>query len=313
MNVEPSVSVVIPSFERRRLVIEAVWSALAQTHGDLEVIVVDDGSTDGTAAAVGAIDGRVKVVRRRHGGPAAARNTGIRQARAPDPRLPGFRRSVAPAPSRGDSGTARLAPRGGPGMHRRSDPRRRFPETPGRAPGRGARRPARRPPVYVRGWGEARGGRGRWRLRRATPGARGLRPLVPPLSRGFVRARQRRYVGGGRTAGQVAGGGSSGRALSRCIRTLGRPVRAAGVRDSRAPSGRGEQAAGRGRPRSGRGGPRDGGARCGRSGTARRPSSYRHGGSFRNWPTTAIGLCGGSYARIHAGTNRRSASGLWPG
>jgi hypothetical protein len=79
----PSVSVVIPTFERRRSVTEAVASALAQTCGEVEVIVVDDGSTDGTAAAVAAIDARVKVVRRPNGGPAAARNTGIRQARAP--------------------------------------------------------------------------------------------------------------------------------------------------------------------------------------------------------------------------------------
>ena len=62
---------------------EAVWSALGQTRRDVEVIVVDDGSTDGTASAVAAIDDRVKVVRRPNGGPAAARNTGIRHARAP--------------------------------------------------------------------------------------------------------------------------------------------------------------------------------------------------------------------------------------
>ena len=78
-----SVSVVIPTFQRRRSVVEAVRSALAQTHGDVEVIVVDDGSTDGTAAAVDAMDARVKVIRRPNGGPAAARNTGLRQASAP--------------------------------------------------------------------------------------------------------------------------------------------------------------------------------------------------------------------------------------
>jgi len=83
VSVEPSVSVVIPTFERRRIVVAAVWSALAQTRDDVEVIVVDDGSTDGTAAAVGGIDQRVKVLRRPNGGPAAARNTGIQQARAP--------------------------------------------------------------------------------------------------------------------------------------------------------------------------------------------------------------------------------------
>ena len=83
VSAAPSVSVVIPTFERRRSVIEAVSSALGQTVGDIELIVVDDGSTDGTAAAVGAIDARVKVVRRPNGGPAAARNTGIRHAQAP--------------------------------------------------------------------------------------------------------------------------------------------------------------------------------------------------------------------------------------
>jgi hypothetical protein len=83
VSAEASVSVVIPTFERRRSVIEAVSSALAQTRGDIEVIVVDDGSTDGTSGAAGAIDRRVKVVRRPNGGPAAARNTGVRHARAP--------------------------------------------------------------------------------------------------------------------------------------------------------------------------------------------------------------------------------------
>jgi hypothetical protein len=83
MSAVPSVSVVIPTFERRRSVVEAVRSVLDQNHADIEVIVVDDGSTDGTAGVVGAVDERVKVVRRPNGGPAAARNTGIEHARAP--------------------------------------------------------------------------------------------------------------------------------------------------------------------------------------------------------------------------------------
>jgi glycosyltransferase involved in cell wall biosynthesis len=83
MSAALMVSVVIPTFERRRSVVEAVQSVLNQTCGDVEVIVVDDGSTDGTAAAVGAVDERVRVVQRPNGGPAAARNTGIRHARAP--------------------------------------------------------------------------------------------------------------------------------------------------------------------------------------------------------------------------------------
>jgi hypothetical protein len=76
------VSVVIPAFNRAGTVARAVRSALAQTHRDLEVIVVDDASTDATRAAVAAIrDPRVRCLR--HGenrGGSAARNTGIAAA-----------------------------------------------------------------------------------------------------------------------------------------------------------------------------------------------------------------------------------------
>lgn len=83
----PLVSVVIPTYQRRDLVVEAVESALAQTRGglevDLEVIVVDDGSTDGTAEALAARyagDARVRVVRKENGGTASARNAGLEAA-----------------------------------------------------------------------------------------------------------------------------------------------------------------------------------------------------------------------------------------
>jgi len=45
----PAVSVIIPTYNRRELVREAIASVLAQTHSDVELIVVDDGSDDGTA------------------------------------------------------------------------------------------------------------------------------------------------------------------------------------------------------------------------------------------------------------------------
>jgi glycosyltransferase involved in cell wall biosynthesis len=77
----PRVSVIIPTYNRAALVREAVASVLAQTCQDFEVVVVDDGSTYGTAAALaGYRDIRVHRHRRRRG-VAAARNTGVAAAR----------------------------------------------------------------------------------------------------------------------------------------------------------------------------------------------------------------------------------------
>lgn len=81
----PLVSVVVPAYDATAYLEETLESILAQDHDPLEVVVVDDGSNDGTAAlaeAVAARDPRVRLVR--HGanrGVAAAVNTGIAQAR----------------------------------------------------------------------------------------------------------------------------------------------------------------------------------------------------------------------------------------
>lgn len=74
----PRVSVVMPAFNAVRTVGAAISGVLWQTYRDLELIVVDDGSTDGTIAVVGSFPGRVRVLRQEHGGVAAARNHGIR-------------------------------------------------------------------------------------------------------------------------------------------------------------------------------------------------------------------------------------------
>ncbi len=75
-----TISVVIPTYNRARIVGDAVASALAQTYPPSEVIVVDDGSKDDTAAALEVFGGRVQYIRQQNGGPAAARNTGIRRS-----------------------------------------------------------------------------------------------------------------------------------------------------------------------------------------------------------------------------------------
>jgi GT2 family glycosyltransferase len=77
----PLVSVILPTFQRRRLVCSAIESVLAQTFQDFELIVVDDGSTDGTAEELAAYNGRIRFRRQQNRGVAAARNLGLRLAR----------------------------------------------------------------------------------------------------------------------------------------------------------------------------------------------------------------------------------------
>ena len=76
-----TVSVVIPTYNRAHTVIDAVRSVLTQRYRDLELIVVDDGSTDDTAARLAAIaDPRLRVITGRHAGVSAARNLGVSKA-----------------------------------------------------------------------------------------------------------------------------------------------------------------------------------------------------------------------------------------
>jgi glycosyltransferase involved in cell wall biosynthesis len=80
----PLVSVVVPLYNKARYVLRALESLAAQTVSDLEVIVVDDGSTDGGDRIAEAIrDSRFRLLRQTNAGPGAARNRGLREARAP--------------------------------------------------------------------------------------------------------------------------------------------------------------------------------------------------------------------------------------
>ena len=78
----PSFSVVIAAYQLADLVGGAIESALSQTVEPLEVIVCDDGSTDGTAEAVAAYGERVTYLWQENAGEAAARNAGARAATA---------------------------------------------------------------------------------------------------------------------------------------------------------------------------------------------------------------------------------------
>lgn len=74
------VSLIIPTHNRADLVGEAIDSALGQTYPAREVIVVDDGSTDGTQAVLARYGDAIRTARTPNRGCAAARNTGVRMA-----------------------------------------------------------------------------------------------------------------------------------------------------------------------------------------------------------------------------------------
>lgn len=81
LSMLPLVSAIIPAFNREATVARSVRSALSQTYGNLEVIVVDDGSSDGTVEALEQFEGQIMILRQANGGPSLARNFGASKAR----------------------------------------------------------------------------------------------------------------------------------------------------------------------------------------------------------------------------------------
>ena len=78
------ISVIIPTYNRRELVRRAIDSVIKQSAGRHEIIVVDDGSTDGTAdALLSAYGDRIRLLRQANAGVSSARNAGMREASAP--------------------------------------------------------------------------------------------------------------------------------------------------------------------------------------------------------------------------------------
>ncbi len=75
------VSCIVPVYNGERYVTEAVDSILRQSWDALDVIVVDDGSTDDTVQALAPFEARVRVIRQDNAGPGAARNHGLEESR----------------------------------------------------------------------------------------------------------------------------------------------------------------------------------------------------------------------------------------
>jgi len=76
-----TISVIIPTYNYGRFLREAIDSALAQTYPPLEIIVIDDGSTDDTPQVLAAYGDRIRTIRQNNEGVGAARNAGIAAAR----------------------------------------------------------------------------------------------------------------------------------------------------------------------------------------------------------------------------------------
>jgi len=77
----PVVSVIIPTYNRAKLVTKAIDSVLAQTYTDYEIIVIDDGSTDNTKEVLEPYMHKIKYIYQDNAGVYVARNLGIRQAK----------------------------------------------------------------------------------------------------------------------------------------------------------------------------------------------------------------------------------------
>lgn len=77
----PEVSVIIPTYNSAHYLMQAVESVLSQTFRDLEILVIDDGSTDETEVVMRQYGAPVRYIRQRNSGVSAARNRGIAESR----------------------------------------------------------------------------------------------------------------------------------------------------------------------------------------------------------------------------------------
>jgi glycosyltransferase involved in cell wall biosynthesis len=82
-DVEPRISAIIPVFNRETTIARAIESVLAQTRRPVEILVIDDGSSDSTAAVVATYGEEVKYVFQPNAGASVARNRGVERATTP--------------------------------------------------------------------------------------------------------------------------------------------------------------------------------------------------------------------------------------
>jgi len=78
---DPLISVIIPAYNAENFVVDATESIFRQNYDNLEVIVVNDGSTDATLDVLGQFGDRIRIISQENRGVSAARNTGIRAAK----------------------------------------------------------------------------------------------------------------------------------------------------------------------------------------------------------------------------------------
>ncbi len=76
---KPEMSIILPTYNRADTIMRAVDSVLKQTFEDWELVIIDDGSTDGTAEVVSGLDRRIRVIRQENGGTYVARNRGLQE------------------------------------------------------------------------------------------------------------------------------------------------------------------------------------------------------------------------------------------
>ena len=80
-STKPKISVIIPAFNRAHCILNAVESALTQTLSPLEVLVIDDGSVDGTSELFENTSSMVRYLTKVNGGVSSARNYGLKHAK----------------------------------------------------------------------------------------------------------------------------------------------------------------------------------------------------------------------------------------